>query len=79
MYILKSKVLTKLPLSDSAVLVQMTYYSELLLVGGSRLEGQERSVVSNLVFPLTVEIVTHDVDKVQVLAELWDVITANQI
>lgn len=57
----------------------MTYYSELLLVGGSRLEGQERSVVSNLVFPLTVEIVTHDVDKVQVLAELWDVITANQI
>lgn len=56
----------------------MTYHSEFLLVGGRRLEGQERSVVSNLVLPLTVEVVAHDVDEVQVLADLWDVITADQ-
>lgn len=42
----------------------LTYHSEFLLIAGSALEREQRTVVSDLTLPLTVEVVCHDIDVI---------------
>ena len=42
---------------------------------GRRFKREERTVVPNLAFPMTVEIVGHDIEEVDVLDHLWDVVS----
>lgn len=55
-----------------------TYNCEFLLIGGGALERIERRVVSNLSFPLAVEVICHDVDHVQVLGDFRYIISAHK-
>uniref|UniRef100_A0A182WBE4 Uncharacterized protein n=1 Tax=Anopheles minimus TaxID=112268 RepID=A0A182WBE4_9DIPT len=45
-------------------------HRQLLLIVGGRIQREERRIVSDLTFPLSVEIVRHHVDKVEVLRNL---------
>lgn len=51
------------------------YHCEFSLVTGCRFKGVKGAVVANLTFPMTMEVVGHNVEKVDVLDDLWHVVT----
>lgn len=54
-----------------------TYDSESSLVRGGSFQREEGAVVSHLTFPMTVEIVGHDVEKVDVLDHFGNIVTGS--
>lgn len=54
-----------------------TYDSESSLVRGGGFQREEGAVVSHLTFPMTVEIVGHDVEKVDVLDHFGNIVTGS--
>ena len=44
-------------------------------MGGGRFQREERTVVADLSLPVSVEVVGHDVEKVDVLDDFGDVVT----
>ena len=45
------------------------------MVAGRRFEWEERAVVADLAFPVTVEVVCHDVQKIDILDDFWHIVT----